>query len=194
MATEMGPFLRAEEAASELLNSLGRLKDEIEGYSRAKGTLEEVRGQLVSLVQSLGRTVEQSTSVMAALERIGTPEILKEIENVVALNDNTVAAFEGLRKDVSEAIPNMGSRIEKAIADNSESIKSANSATNNQMSEHVGVVKKQIESLSETLTNDISKLGKQIEQQCKAIKLMISIGLPLIAIIMSVVVFFVKGS
>jgi hypothetical protein len=45
MATETESFLRAEESANELLKRLEQLKDEIEGYSRAKGSLEDVRSR-----------------------------------------------------------------------------------------------------------------------------------------------------
>lgn len=203
MATEVEAFLRAEQSANELLGSLKQLQKEIEGYSTARGSLEDVRVQLVSLVQTLSQNAEQSTAVMSALEKVGTSEILKQIENVISLNEKNVSAVESLSKAVSETLPQIESKLAKSIAENAESLRKSNATMQNQMSEQIGAMGQQINAVSqqsdsvskgmEDMLNKISITSTQVEQQARTLKLMIGIGLPLVALIVSGVLIVLKN-
>jgi hypothetical protein len=62
------------------------------------------------------------------------------------------------------------------------------------MSEHVGGLKQQIDSLSNSLANDMAQIRERVDQQGKSIKLMIGFGLPLVAIAVAILLFLIKNN
>ena len=80
MAKESEQLLAAEEAVQQLLRNLERLKAEIEGYAKAKLSLEETRVGLQRLTGQIGDLAGRVASVAESLRKIGTPELLSRID------------------------------------------------------------------------------------------------------------------
>ncbi len=93
MPPEMNGFLKAEESANQLISSVERLNEEIDGYSGARTTLEEAGGRLIPLVDALTSTAAKTTEVMHALSQIGTAEILDEVKAVSSGNESMITAI-----------------------------------------------------------------------------------------------------
>tara|TARA_R110001592_G_scaffold295724_5_gene566016 strand:+ start:122 stop:631 length:510 start_codon:yes stop_codon:yes gene_type:complete len=169
MATESDGFLKAEEAVVALLENVSRLQGEIEGYSQAKVSLEEVHRQLVVLVGALGGTAELSESVLESLRDIGTPEILRQLS--------------GMNQRVSS--------LEEHLSAELGSMKKGIDSVEKHLSAELGSMKKGIDSVEAQLEIGMSAAQRELAQQAKAIKVMILLGLIFVTVAVSAVVFLV---
>jgi hypothetical protein len=79
MATDTEKWLATEEATSQLLSQLERLKQEVEGYANAKTTLAEANTQLARLVGELSNAAQASQGISERLGEVGTPEVLDRL-------------------------------------------------------------------------------------------------------------------
>lgn len=172
MATEVESFLRAEEAAGSLLRNVEHLKTEIEGYSRAKVSLEEARSQLASLVRSIAPVADQISTVIQALDKVGTPEILREVAALTALNEQSLAAVAA----VAEETQTQAASIRDASA---QSI--------------VGI-KREVETLGKQLLEQIEKVRQQSENQATFIKRLLAIVLVTTVVAAAGIVLVIKST
>lgn len=79
MEKDTQEFLKAEEAAGKLVQTLEKLKAEGVSYQTASEELDKVRGRLVSLIKSTEEVVKGSHEIVGVLKRIGGPEILDRL-------------------------------------------------------------------------------------------------------------------
>ena len=79
MEKETQEFLKAEEAAGKLVQTLEKLQAEGASYQTASEELDKVRGRLVNLIQSTEEVVKGSREIVAVLKEIGGPEILDRL-------------------------------------------------------------------------------------------------------------------
>lgn len=79
MEKETQEFLKAEEAAGKLVQTLEKLQAEGVSYQTASEELDKVRGRLVNLIQSTEEVVKGSHEVVEVLKKIGGPEILSRL-------------------------------------------------------------------------------------------------------------------
>lgn len=79
MEKETQEFLKAEEAAGKLVQTLEKLKAESISYQTASEELDKVRGRLVDLIQSTEDIVKGSHEIVGVLKQIGGPEILDRL-------------------------------------------------------------------------------------------------------------------
>lgn len=110
-------FLKAEEIASKLAESLQQLYKEANSYQTATKELEAVRKQLLSLIEGTEKSINVSYEIIKTLREIGTSEILNRIasvENKVTdkLNEQS-QTLNSLNKYLSEAIQSLEDKIEE---------------------------------------------------------------------------------
>ena len=79
MEKETQEFLKAEEAAGKLVQTLEKLQAEGASYQTASEELNKVRGRLVNLIQSTEAVVKGSREIVGVLKEIGGPEILDRL-------------------------------------------------------------------------------------------------------------------
>lgn len=162
MSTETSPILEAEQAVHDLLTHLERLKREIESYGRAKATLEESGQKVAGLASELGRLAEESRTIVAALGKIGTPEILKQIELLGTANRDLVGAVNRTSNDVRDS----QARMEATARKSSETVTEAIQAVGGTLDSLKGAVQaarteaaSQITSIRATVERRLRRLG-----------------------------------
>lgn len=79
MEKETQEFLKAEEAAQKLVQTLEKLQAEGASYQTASEELDKVRIRLVNLIQSTEEVVKGSREIVGVLKKIGGPEILDRL-------------------------------------------------------------------------------------------------------------------
>ncbi len=79
MEKETQQFLKAEETAGKLVQTLEKLRTESASYQTASEELDKVRGRLVNLIQSTEEVVRGSHEIVGVLKKIGGPEILDRL-------------------------------------------------------------------------------------------------------------------
>ena len=79
MEKETQEFLKAEETAGKLVQTLEKLQAEGASYQTASEELNKVRGRLVNLIQSTEEVVKGSREIVGVLKKIGGPEILDRL-------------------------------------------------------------------------------------------------------------------
>ena len=79
MEKETQEFLKAEEAAGKLVQTLEKLQAEGASYQTASEELDKVRNRLVNLIQSTEEVVKGSHEIVGVLKEIGGPEILDRL-------------------------------------------------------------------------------------------------------------------
>lgn len=79
MEKETQEFLKAEETAGKLVQTLEKLQAEGASYQTASEELDKVRGRLVNLIQSTEEVVKGSREIVGVLKKIGGPEILDRL-------------------------------------------------------------------------------------------------------------------
>ncbi len=82
MEKETQEFLKAEEAAGKLVQTLEKLKAEGISYQTASEELDKVRDRLVNLIQSTEEVVKGSREIVGVLKEIGGPEILDRLSRL----------------------------------------------------------------------------------------------------------------
>jgi len=79
MEKETQEFLKAEETAQKLVQTLEKLQVEGASYQTASEELDKVRIRLVNLIQSTEEVVKGSHEIVGVLKKIGGPEILDRL-------------------------------------------------------------------------------------------------------------------
>jgi|LSQX01.1.fsa_nt_gb hypothetical protein len=96
MEKEAQNFLKAEETAVKLVETLKQLHTEATSYQTATQELNIVRGELLQLIESIEKTAVGSYDIIKLLREIGGPEILSRlinIENILAKEFNKQKSF-----------------------------------------------------------------------------------------------------
>lgn len=86
MEKEAQNFLKAEETAEKLVETLRHLHTEASSYQTATQELNTIRAELLHLIESTEKIVGDSHEVIKILKGIGGPEILSrlaKIENIL---------------------------------------------------------------------------------------------------------------
>lgn len=132
-------FLRAEEAAQQLVQSLRRLDAEAESYSTAGKTLDQVASEVRELASKTSEVAERSAEAVEAIRSIGSVQILEQVqalsagaeassvaignvdERVHALADQ-VAVVDSALKSLDSKIDGVASATQAAAAKTVEAI------------------------------------------------------------------------
>ena len=96
MEKEAQNFLKEEETAEQLVETLKQLHTEATSYQTATQELNIVRGELLQLIESIEKTAVGSYDIIKLLREIGGPEILSRlinIENILATEFNKQKSF-----------------------------------------------------------------------------------------------------
>jgi hypothetical protein len=83
MESETKKFLDAEKAAEELVVTLSKLKQEVESYDSASKELDKIREKLSEFIVETHDVVEDSHKVLKTIKKIGGPEILEILNNLM---------------------------------------------------------------------------------------------------------------
>lgn len=161
MAKETDGFLSAEEAVQSLLKNLKQLKLETEGYDKARSTLEDTREQLAALSGKIGILADQSRLVIESLRKIGTTEILRQLEELITTNQTLEKKIDGLYPTIEA--------VNLSISKQSESV-----------SVNQGAIMKAIEIAGSTTSAKLAGLLNELQTRTKKILLTLMIALPLV--------------
>ncbi len=89
-------FLRAEEAAQQLVRSLKRLDAEADSYSTAGKTLEQVSTEVRELASRTSVVAERSAEAVEAIRSIGSVQILEQVNKLSAGAEATATSVDGI--------------------------------------------------------------------------------------------------
>lgn len=90
MEKEAASFLEAEETAQKLVETLRKLQTEAASYGTAAKELNDVKLELLNLIESTKNGVERSQAIIKLLGEIGGPEI---INRLAILEENSQKSF-----------------------------------------------------------------------------------------------------
>ncbi len=79
MEKEAASFLEAEETAQKLVETLRKLQTETASYGTAAKELNDVKLELLNLIESTKNGVERSQAIIKLLGEIGGPEIINRL-------------------------------------------------------------------------------------------------------------------
>jgi lysozyme family protein len=200
MPTEVESFLRAEDAVNALLLNVDQLKTEVEGYARAKTSLEDVRSQLSNVIRSLGSIAEQTVAVVQAMEKVGTPQILHEMAALTTLNERSLRAVDSMEKGLESSAARLEAHHQRIIGEIKTFLAGALGQTKAQgialqesAAQNVAGVKQQVELLGATLAEQVKMIQAESKKQAASIKRMLG-AMMLAVVVASVAVFyFTKG-
>lgn len=110
-------FLKAEEIATKLAESLQQLYNEANSYHTAKEELESVRKKLLNLIEGTEKAINGSYEIIKTMKEIGTPEILNRIAKIeIKLLEGfnkQLEVLDSLNKYLPEAIQSLENKIEE---------------------------------------------------------------------------------
>ena len=90
MGKETANFLDAEETAQKLVEALSKLQTEAISHQTAAKELNDVKLELLNLIESTKNGVERSQDIIKLIGEIGGPEI---IDRLVRLEENSKDSF-----------------------------------------------------------------------------------------------------
>ena len=114
-------FLQAEKQATNLVEQLQKLKDEVINYRDASSSFSEVHASLSGLIERQNSIAEELHGVIDTLGKIDTSKILDDInelkqgveEGLVNLEKSTDEKFSALDSKITEVISNSESTNKK---------------------------------------------------------------------------------
>lgn len=166
MPVETDGFLSAEQAVQALLTELERLKEEVEGYSLAKETLESTQVQVGDLAGKLSLLTERSRDIFEGLAKIGTTEILRQIEALRTVNTGLAQSSSQLTKDVQDSHVRVTGSYEKlngSLAVLRESITKTDD---------------KIEQARTKAASELAAVQRALERRLKRLTILVIIGIP----------------
>ncbi len=102
MEKEAEKFLLAEKIASELVETLKKLRDEATSYKTAGVELQAVRNNLIKLIESTEKTAYNTYKATELLKEIGTAEILERINKLNSNTDLQFSQFSAKMKELNK--------------------------------------------------------------------------------------------
>ena len=106
-------FLDAEAQVTELASQLVELKEETKHYSEAADSMSESQANLADLIESVDNVVSQFGSIIKALKKIGTEEIVSAVVNCQKIIDDKLGVIrEEQNKLKAEGIKEIASSID----------------------------------------------------------------------------------
>ena len=100
-------LLSAEQAIRDLLGKLQDLKDQTEGYSAARDSLQNTNKSLNDLIDNTRTLSEKALDATVALKEIGTPEILAKVAELATGIQEAVQVIRASATSIS----NQGEKI-----------------------------------------------------------------------------------
>lgn len=89
MPEEKEEFLKAEQMAHDLLQSLTQLKGEAVSYRTSTDELDKVRVKLVDHIDAVQVLAKDTQELISILLKIGGPEILRAIKELARIMNDT---------------------------------------------------------------------------------------------------------
>jgi uncharacterized phage infection (PIP) family protein YhgE len=167
MSAETEGFLDAERAVNQLLTDLERLKGEVEGYANAKQTLETTRTQVDDVLRKLSQLAERSHDVIEALGKVGTSEILQQIDALRLANSGLTQSSIQLAKDVQESQTQATVALDK-IGTNVAALRDS-----------VLSVGENAESARTKSAAELAAVRASLDRRLKILTILVAIGIPL---------------
>ena len=100
-------LLSAEQAIRDLLGKLQDFKDQTEGYSAARDSLQNTSKSLNDLIDNTSTLSEKALDATVALKEIGTPEILAKVAELATGIQEAVQVIRASATSIS----NQGEKI-----------------------------------------------------------------------------------
>lgn len=118
-------FLRAEEEAHQLVETLRRLRNETESYMTARVALGQAAGSVGELSAQCARAAERLGGLAETIRSIGMPELLRRLEAIsaelasiqvrlVQHNDALQKETQALHKDLAALRESVGLQLDSA--------------------------------------------------------------------------------
>lgn len=161
-------FIEAEKQASELIDNLSSLKAEINNYSVASSTLNDVRIKLSEMIDDMSNVSASMRDTISAIKEIDTKKIIYEIDanqkltTEISEKAKVIAAETG---DINNKTDYMNDRLEK-VATNVDDIRRSTSAITEKLSVSTSKISDEIKAIKddEILKNQ-SNINKLIDDR-----------------------------
>ena len=158
MEKEAEKFLKAEETANKLVETLKQLHKEANSYQTATKQLDDVRQKLLSLIESSEKVVNGSHEVIKILKEIGGPEILNKIGEVKDKIDEELSKGVGELKN--ETLRRIG-KVEDKIGKESSKLSKGVGELKKETLKRIGEVEDKIGDESSNLSDGVGELKNE---------------------------------
>lgn len=196
MEEETRRFLEAEERANQLVDALEKLFEETNSYQSAKKELDQVRRELVNLIEVLREIIVGNREITRILGGINAQDI---IQKLITLEDR----FEGLNQAFSDvenrlqesstrqessllAVQQAVATVQNALTDLSPRIDQLQENSSQQLARLERI--ERVERICSGLTTSLGKLSEGLGQIQKLV--LITAGLSFLAVILGFIALF----
>lgn len=189
MANETEKFLKAEQAAEELVEALKKLRDEAVSYQTSTHQLDAVREKLITFIEASQRISQDTKTAVELLKSIGGPEILGSLHQL----DGKVGDVGTEVKTTSINLTRNITELDSKVGGVSEDVKSNTKMTAENLSgldANIETVRAEMKSSIEQITNYLSTEFKASAERMDKLKkfVFVAIGVSALALIVSVIV------
>lgn len=189
MANEIEKFLKAEQAAEELVEALKKLRDEAVSYQTSTNQLDAVREKLITFIEASQRISQDTKTAVELLKSIGGPEILGSLHQL----DGKVAGVGTEVKATSINLTRNISELDSKVSGGNEDAKSNAKMIAENLSDlntNIGAVRAEMKSSIEQITNSIATEFKVSAERMDKLKkfVLVAIAVSALALVVSVIV------
>ena len=156
-------FLRAEEAAGRLAESLGRLDQEANSYSAAGKTLEQVAAEVRALASGTSAVAALTGEAVDAIRSVGSVQILERVQALSAGSEASAAAIETMGTKL-DAMGEQATAIQQSVA----SVHDRLELMSKELTDSVASVAEEVRAGGESVQSKIVEQGATTQTQIDA--------------------------
>jgi len=188
MTNEAEKFLKAEQAAEELVKALEKLHDETVTYRTSATHLEAVRENLVTFIEASQRISQDTKTAVELLKSIGGPEILDSLhqldEKVGYVTTEIKTALVNLTRNIAELDSKVG-----GISDDAKNNVKMTAQGLSGLDANIGAASAELKSLIEQISDSISTEFQAAAERTDKLKkfVLVAIGVSTLALIIGII-------
>ena len=108
-------FLELENSASQLLDELDRLREEMKHYGQASASLDAAQAGLTGLTSAVAVAAEQLQSLVTGLRDVGMPELLDRMNAIEDQLSEARSRLDESTKDAQKDFAEVGKHLTSLI-------------------------------------------------------------------------------
>lgn len=188
MTNEAEKFLKAEQAAEELVRALEKLHDETVTYKTSTTHLEAVRDNLVTFIEASQRISQDTKTAVELLKSIGGPEILGSLQQLDEKVGYVTTEIKTASINLTRNIAELDSKVGGISYDANNNIKMIAERLSG-IDANIGTAKVELKSFIEQISDSIStELAANAERTDKLKKfVLVAIGVSALTLVASII-------